>query len=49
MQKNGCPTPSLGIFFKNGRRATSPACLKNGRRALTLDILKKISGFLTET
>ena len=34
---------------KNGSRALSPAFLKNGRRAFTLDILKKIAGFLTET
>ena len=33
------------LFFKNGRRAPSPAFLKNGRRALTLDIFKKSQAF----
>ena len=35
-------TKSGHFFFLNGSRALlSPAFLKNGRRALTLDILKK--------
>ena len=33
------------FFFLNGRRAPSPAFLKNGRRALTLDISKKSQAF----
>ena len=45
MLKNGCHTSSLGIFKKNGRRAPRPAYLKNGRRALTLDILKRSQAF----
>ena len=34
-----------GLLEKNGRRAPSPAFLKNGRRALTLEILKKSQAF----
>ena len=33
------------FFFKNGRRAPSPAFLKNGHRALTLDTFKKSQAF----
>ena len=33
------------FFFKNGRRAQSPAFLKNGHRALALDISKNLRLF----
>ena len=41
MQKNGGHRLSLSfLFLKKGQRAPSPAFLKNGRSALTLDIFQ---------
>ena len=44
MQKIGWTTPSLSLFFLNGRCAQS-AFLKNCRRARTLDIYKNLRLF----
>ena len=46
MQKSGCRTLSLGIFFfKNWLSRADLGILENGLRALTLDIFKKFQAF----